>query len=186
MKRDEVEEFLRRAAARRAQAEAQRRAQQGNPPVRPVTPPVPPQRPGQRNPPGRLAQRLEPEDVVILEPVEAEVIEAEAVGGQRRLRPAVEGPRDGSRQIGSRAPTQYDVDQADEQMETHLHQVFDHQLGNLRKDNIAEGPPPPVAAASDTRVSEAASSIANMLRSPANLRNAIILNEIMTPPRHLW
>jgi len=182
MKRDEVEEFLRRAAARRAQAEAQRRAQQGaNPPARPA-PPVPPQ----RTPPARLAQRLEPEDVVILEPVEAEIIEAESVSGPRRLGPAVEGLRDGSRQIGNRAPTAYDVDQADENMEAHLHQVFDHKLGHLKKDNIASGPAPPVASASDTRISEAAASIANMLRSPASLRNAIILNEIMTPPRHLW
>ena len=183
MKRDEVEEFLRRAAARRAQAEAQRRAQQANPPVRPVAPPAGPQRPAQRTPPGRLTQRLEPGEVEILE---AELVETEPIGGPRRLGPAVEGLRDGSRQIGSRAPTAHDVDQADENMEAHLHQVFDHKLGHLRKDNIAEGPAPRVASASDTRVSEAASSIANMLRSPASLRNAIILNEIMTPPRHLW
>jgi hypothetical protein len=172
MKRDEVEEFLRRAAARRAKAEAQRRAQQGKAPA----PPAPQQRPT----PARLVQSLGPDDVVILNPVDAEIVEAEVVGEPRRLSTPPEGLR------SARVLPSSEIDQADEQMEAHLHQVFDHQLGHLRKDNIATGPPPPVAEPGDTRISEAAASIRNMLKSPGNLRNAIILNEILTPPRHLW
>lgn len=182
MKRDEVEEFLRRAAARRAQADAQRRAKQQRVAQQGQQPPPP-----QRVPPSRLTERLEPEDVVLLEPVQAEVVQPHTLSRQSSLQAADERRRDGSRQIGNRPPQfAQQVEMADDNMEAHLHQVFDHKLGRLRKDAIAEGPPPPVAAPGDTRVSEAAASIANMLRSPANLRNAIILNEIMTPPRHLW
>jgi hypothetical protein len=183
-KRDEVEEFLRRAAARRAQAEAQRRAKSGQ--QAGSQPPYAPQQP-QRTAPARLAQSLGTEDIVLLEPIDAEIIEAEVVRSPNRISASVDRNMDGSRQIGRKAMQfSQQVDQADENMEAHLHQVFDHKLGHLRKDNIAGGPAPPVASANDTRVSEAASSIAAMLRSPASLRAAIILNEIMTPPRHLW
>jgi hypothetical protein len=72
-----------------------------------------------------------------------------------------------------------EVDQADEKLESHLHQVFDHQVGRLKTTATDYAA---LAASDAKRTGFTAGSIAGMLLSPDNLRNAIILGEILKRP----
>ena len=77
------------------------------------------------------------------------------------------------------------VDQSDDRMESHLHQVFEHKLGQLGTET---------AAAADSildddgpkQVPTSAGSLSEMLRNPQSLRNAIVAREILSRPEHLW
>jgi hypothetical protein len=63
---------------------------------------------------------------------------------------------------------------ADDKLEAHLQQVFQHQLGRLQQ-----------TAASPTREvsgSPIARSVAEMLRSPQGIQQMVVLNEIMRRP----
>jgi hypothetical protein len=173
--RDEVEEFLRRAAARRAAAQAQG---QGQAPFA-----IPP-----RQPPPTLQPPLRPlttQEVVMLQPVtapvEAEVIEPELVEVGDSVSQSVLEHMRGTQEIGNRVrQLGQEVDQADEKLEAHLQQVFDHRVGQL-KVRSTESPRPPVPQ----RLAPAAFSpgdIAQMLLSPASVRSAIILGEVLKRP----
>jgi len=168
---NEIEEFLKRAAAMRA------RQQQGAQPTaaRPSAPPPPPSAPP-------LSARL-PTSIV----QDAEVIEAEEVTGDdvanyvtRHLDSGLFKQR--AAQLGS------EIKSADEAIEAHLHQTFEHRLGQLggstaRADDSSLDDDETAAAAAKA---PATTSFADLLRSPQNLRNAIILSEIFNPPRHRW
>jgi hypothetical protein len=193
MKRDEVEEFLRRAAQRRAQAEEQqRRAQQAQ--GRPVPmPPVPlqptpfpqPGQPPRRMPPARLVPAGQPQEAILLEPIEAEVVTAE-LAGTDRIGAAVARDFAASRQIEHRtAQLGERVGLADDTLDAHLHQAFDHEIGRLRTSTAAPAAASP-SAGTTPGGSPAANSILQMFRSPENLRNTIILNEIITRPEDRW
>jgi hypothetical protein len=175
--KDEVEEFLRRVAQLRAQAEAQARAQQQRPGFQP-----PQQMPPQRmTPPARLVPAQE--EVVYLEPAEAEVVDAELaelgddVGRHvsQHLRGDVEIAAH-TRQLGA------EVDQADDKLETHLHQTFDHQLGRLKKTASDSAAVEHVKPAPDVTIGE----IRSMLSSPASIRDAIIMAEVLRRPEDRW
>lgn len=85
------------------------------------------------------------------------------------------------------------VDQADEQMEAHLHQVFDHRLGSIgtaRPIPIRDGTDEPIGQrtartdasedpAEAPRSNPLAAEIAGMLRNPQQIRQAVILGEIL-------
>jgi hypothetical protein len=201
-KRDEVEEFLRRAAARRAAAQGQRPPQppsQPSPPQaqQPVWTPPAPQQPFQQRPPqpvypqppappqrrpGSLA------DVVMLEPVElvdAEIVEVAPPRRDLASRPA------GSQFRGSQAIAQHaqqlgaEVDLADDKLEAHLHQVFDHKVGDLKRSTMEAGAISPSQAARDAPLPGAV-SIAAMLVDPQSLRNAILMAEILRRPEENW
>src|SRR5438552_12943247 len=68
--KDEVEDFLRRVAQMRAQAEAQARGQQPRP-----APQRPPPKPPRATPPARLVPARQ--ETVIAEPLQAEIVDAE-------------------------------------------------------------------------------------------------------------
>jgi hypothetical protein len=180
--KDEVEEFLRRVAQLRAQAEAQARAQQQRPGFQP--PPAPSQRqapPQRQTPPARLVPAQE--EVVYLEPAEAEVVDAElaelgdSVG--RHVTQHLRGDQEitaHTRQLGA------EVDLADDKLEARLHQTFDHQVGHLRKtasDTAAIEHP---KAAPDVTMAE----IRTMLSTPASIRDAIVMAEILRRPEDRW
>jgi hypothetical protein len=168
--RDEVEEFLKRVAQMRAQAEAQARGQQQRPAARPAAPP-----PRQ---PSRLVPA--PQTIDVMQPAEAEVIDAElADSGDRVARHVAQHLRgreeiaEHTRRLGE------EVDLADDKLEARLHQVFDHQVGRLKMSATDA----PAAAASDAvRSGFTSDSIVRMLLSPDNIRNAIILGEILRRP----
>jgi len=186
--KDEVEEFLRRVAQLRAQAEAQARAQQQQqqrPPIQqqqqrsPFQPQQPP--PPRTVPPARLAPARE--DVVYLEPVEVEVVDAELaelgddVG--RHVAQHLRGDQEiaeHTRQLGA------EVDQADDKLESRLHSVFDHQLGQLKKTATDTAATAHVRGLPDVSLGE----IRGLLRSPGSIRDAIVMAEILHRPVERW
>lgn len=192
--RDEVEEFLRRAAMRRMQAEAQARAkaqqrgqfpqqpaqqqgqfpqQQGNPQPQRNVPPAwtPPQRPATLT------------EVVMLEPVEIVDAEVADLGGgiARHVAQHIRG----ADQAEERDIVGAAIDQADERLESRLHQTFDHKIGQLGKSTMESAAVSPSESARSAAAPGAA-SIAQMLLDPHSLRNAVILVEILRRPEDLW
>lgn len=67
--------------------------------------------------------------------------------------------------------------QADDRLEAHLHEVFDHSIGSL---GAAPLTPPGARPAQAPKV--AAGQIADWLRRPEDLRRAIILQTILRSP----
>lgn len=195
--RDEVEEFLRRAAARRAAAQQQQPRPAAQPPVQqpqqqpfqqqPYQPPAPQyQQPYQPPVPQRRPATLA--EVVMLEPVdsvEAELVEVELADQTDRVGRSVEMHMRGTqaidvhtRRLGA------EVDLADDKLEAHLHQVFDHKVGNLKKSTPDAAPR--TDAASPELQTPAAAAFAKMLADPQSLRNTLILTEIMKRPEANW
>jgi hypothetical protein len=180
--RDEVEEFLKRVAQMRQQAEAQAKAQQQRPkPTQPAAPPaqqraVPPPRPA---PPQRLVPP--PQDIKYVEPVE--VVEAElsdrTEGFNRRVAHDLRGSEEiaqHTRQLGA------EVDLADDKLAAHLHQTFDHELGRLKKTASETAAIAHASPSSDVTVSE----LLQALRSPESIRDAIIMAEVLRRPEDRW
>ncbi|MBI3462832.1 MAG: hypothetical protein HY000_07195 [Planctomycetes bacterium] len=172
----EVEEFLRRAAERRTgeqRREAAATAQRPQP--APSRQPLAPVRDEPRKPPRRKPAR---------QPLQAEVLDDVTRGRDvaehvaQHFKP---------HQVLERAPSDMAVDQADEAMEEHLHSVFDHQLGKLRRPERAGAPTgaSQVASPREPAAMEAL-DLAGLLRNPQTARQAIILNEILSRPEDRW
>src|SRR5262245_18504457 len=129
--KDEVEEFLRRVAQMRAEAQAKGRTAPPQQP-KPASPRLP-KAPLAPTPPPRLVPALPPS---IAPPMQAEIIDAElsdtADRFSQRLRDDLRGTdqiAEHTRHLGE------DVDAADNKMQAHLHQVFDHKLGRLKSSS---------------------------------------------------
>ena len=152
---NEIDQFARQAAQRRAEGGRRPVAQRQGGWPQPA-----PRRPAAAQP------LVEAVPVELLEPVAERVRTHVASGNVGAL---------GSRKLAS------EVDQAAENLEEHVHDVFDHELGQLsrtpdesaRKSGAAI---PPTAAA----------GIAAMLTDPASIRQAIVLTEILQRPEHRW
>jgi hypothetical protein len=105
----------------------------------------------------------------------------------RHLQHAQTGLEQRDAHLGSR------IERADELMESRLEQRFDHALGRLAPTST-EGPDQ-AARSSETAVSQAslrgggsisASDLAQLLRSPQEFANAIVLSEILKRPVDRW
>ena len=156
---DEIEAFLRRAAARRQQ-------RQGGQQQRPAAPPP---------------RTLVPEIQIIEPAAEAEIVEAQPVRER-----TVGGQHLDTGDFAERASHMGErVGQADDKMEAHLQQVFDHKVGRLASSRKSDLQPQPATTATPTP-GTASSDIAAMLRSPQSIRQAIILSEILAPPESRW
>ena len=110
---------------------------------------------------------------------------AEHVDAHIKSRPV----SDHSKQLGKR------VALADENVEEHLHEVFDHEIGELESStaaisDVGQGTDAQIwenleerrarnAAAVDLRTAD----IARMIRDPVSMREAIIIGEILKPPK---
>ncbi len=162
--KDEIGEFLRRAAEKRGAGPAQ-------PARRPGQPPTPPR-------PVREVRPARPPKPVIEEPIEVELVEVPSTPVARRLG-ALEA-RDAANKAKSTAEALgHHIDLADERMAEHLHSVFDHQVGTLghaTKGVQAQKPLPQTSAA----------GLAAMIGDPVRLRQAILMNEILQRPEHRW
>jgi hypothetical protein len=172
----EVEEFLRRAAERRT-AEQRREITTGaqRPEQTPSRRPPPPKREEPPKPRRRKMAR-EPLQAEVLDEVKRGTDVAEHVAQHFKPRPVLE-----------RAPSAQAVDQADEAMQEHLHAVFDHQIGSLRRREggqlqQTESEPAPQRYQSAV----AATDLISLLRDPQSVRHAIVLNEILSRPEHRW
>src|SRR4029450_1176473 len=187
--RDEVEEFLRRAAARRAAAQQQQQRPPAAPPPQPgwaqppqAPPPQPfqpprPQQPFSQQPqrrPASLAEVVILEPVPTPQPVQAEVVDAELDEQTDRLGRYVKQDLRGTEEIAEHTRHLGEVaDQADDKMAAHLHQVFDHRVGQLKKQATDSVPKTPEVG--DEAITLTSANIAEMMRSPQAIRNAIIL-----------
>lgn len=170
---DEVGEFLRRAAQKRGG---------GRPAEMEV---VRPESRGSQRP--RVAQEARAK-AAAGSVVEAQTVDEGPLGGKV---PALAERHLDSRELAERASHLSHVDQADEEMQSHLQQVFDHQLGSLapRLADSAE----PAAGDHATAPSEAptampttAEALAVLLSNPQSLRGAVILTEIFRRPTERW
>jgi hypothetical protein len=202
--RDEVEEFLRRAAARRAAAQQQQQQPQQHRPLVPPPPqpqqgwaPPPPPQPPPQFPPPRQPFAPQPvrrpatlSEVVILEPapvasVEAEVVDAELADQQDRLGRFVAQDLRGAQEIEAHTrQLGAEVDRADDKMEARLHQVFDHSVGQLKKQATDSIPKTPEGA--DIAPALTSANLAELMRSPPAIRSAIVLGEILHRPEERW
>lgn len=175
--RDEVEEFLRRAAQRRAQVEAQARgAAQGKRPAKPP-PAAPPAR--------RLAQQGEP--LVVLQPVDAQVVDAQLVNSVDRIAAEVNQLARGAASVSAHsARLGAEVDRADDNLDAHLQSVFDHKLGSLQATPIGNATGPAASPSAQRIATATQTNILRMLRTPGGMRDAIIISEVLKRPEERW
>ena len=164
---DDLDDFLKQAAQRRQQRQQQKN---NRPPVvQPVAEPS-------RSAPPRLQQQ---------DPIpSAQVVDS------KPYTPTV-GNLSSSLPSASRSN---DIDQADERMQAHVQQVFQHEISSLRQSEqkpspkkkqkkeqrLQETPATPAEVQPTAKVSSA--SLAAQLRDPQSLRMAIIAHEIMKRP----
>lgn len=170
----DVEDFLKRVAQMRAEAQA--RANQQRQPPAPKPMPKPQAAP-QRQPPQRTQAPTRPALA------QADVVEAELAergdGVARHVREHLRGTdaiAEHTRQLGA------EVDLADDKLEAHLHAVFDHDLGQLKKTS-GQAEVRPVQPVMPQLTLD---SIARLLRSPTAARDALILAEIFQRPNERW
>jgi hypothetical protein len=169
----EIEDFLRRAAQRRA-------GQAGGQPAGAPPPPRPAARP-----PGAAA---EVRPVAAL--VEPEVLNEGPLGSDvsRHVGEYLDTGeiRRSTSQLGS------EVAETDERLETRVHEVFDHEVSRFANVLGESAKAPSVelqASVAEDRgqgLSVAAAGLPAMLNSAAGLRQAIILNEILQRPVDRW
>jgi len=214
---NEVEEFLRRAAARRAQVEAQMRAQaearargqqmpppqqqqqipvayspQQQPPAA-YSPQQPPVAYGQARPtPPRMTsapQSLSQQQAYSNPSMAQTVVAAELAESTDRVSASVAAHLRGAQQI-SEHTSQLGQGVSGEvgQLQSHLQQTFDHQVGRLKTTTAATAPTQREDSNATAAVVAKATvlGIAHMLQSPENIRSAIILNEVFNRPLDRW
>ncbi|HZZ81423.1 MAG TPA: hypothetical protein VFE62_23175 [Gemmataceae bacterium] len=151
---DEVSEFLRRAAQQRGTAGHTR------------TPPPPQPPPVQRRP-------------AVAPPQEAAAAEAARPARPRTLSPTFSDPL-GQRALAERKVEAKEVVQAEAAMQSHLSQVFSHQVGTLAADKQA------TASAASEPPPAPTDEVVEMLRDPHSIRDAIIVSEILRRPTERW
>ena len=179
---DEIGEFLRRAAKGRAgqperpaAPEAGQPAQAGLPP-RPVQPRAQAGRPQQRRP----AQR----------PVQAQVVEPQRPPVGEGVKEAVEKDLNTSVFQQRAQSLGEETRQTRQTTEQRLHKKFDHELGSLEAESHKR-------AKSATKAKEpaaeplavpatSAAGFAALLANVDNVRQAVVLNEILQRPEHRW
>lgn len=76
---------------------------------------------------------------------------------------------------------------ADDKMDSHVHQVFDHNIGALHHSTDKQsGDEEAVPAQSGSEVSKAASDVRDMLSGARGVRKAVIMSEIINRPGDRW
>jgi hypothetical protein len=168
--KDEVEDFLRRVAQMRASAEAQAKGQQPRPA---------PQRPPPKQPRTVPVARLVPAQQSPAPPLPVEIVDAELAERGDRLGERVRSDLRGTEQIAEHTrQLGADVDAADTKMQAHLHQVFDHKLGQLK----SSGGETALVTGDRSAAEQSLDQIRRMLRSPQSVRDAIIMSEVLRRP----
>ncbi|MHB8970891.1 MAG: hypothetical protein ACYC3X_15350 [Pirellulaceae bacterium] len=166
---DDLEAFLRQAAQRRVQRNAAPPRPVAAPP--PPPPPAPPRAP--LTPPTSAAPP--PPKVVPSKVAPARVVPAKVVSAPE---PTRLGTRMNTAGVGQHAAhLGEEIELADDHMEAHLTQKFDHQIGSK---GMAEAGDQLASSGEPTLDLE---SLAAMLKNPTSIRHAVVLNEILTRPR---
>jgi hypothetical protein len=111
-----------------------------------------------------------------------------APGGQSRESVAAHvKQRLGSQRFEAREKNLSEIVKVDQQIESHLHQVFDHQISRIAAQS-GEAAAPIVATvvpASTAQPSTPSSWVA-LFANPDSVKQAIVLNEILTRPESRW
>lgn len=188
---DEVGEFLRRAAQQRA---GQQRAGQGQPkeqqadkrhvaqPVAQAATPIAPAQPARRPLVERpVHARTADTRTVDVEAVEVEVLEDVYVG--RSVADHVQQHL-GARPVVQRGPQGEVVESSVQNMQAHLQQTFDHEVGHLAQRSSAEGTS--VATLAPDATLPTANQLRTILGSPQGVGQAILLSEILRRPEERW
>ncbi|MGE3777130.1 MAG: hypothetical protein AB7F89_08105 [Pirellulaceae bacterium] len=175
---NEIEEFLKRAAALRAQQQ-QRGSRQAGAPSAPAPAPVP-------APVRTIAQPSPP----VAEIVDAIVVDGGDTGDvSAHVQRQFQRLGGGSSPFGEQRLAER-VRQADDVMEAHLHGKFEHRLGRLgaatsrAEDSTLDDEETAALAAASTTAAPV--DFLQLLRNPHSLRTAIILSEVLTPPTERW
>ena len=168
----EIEAFLRKAAANKKGGVKQNAPAASPPPMHPGQTPRKQQRQETRR---KGPLRPEPQE-------QQPFRKSESVGQhvQRHIR---------SGGIGEREPhLAENLENADERIEEHLHEVFDHKLGNLTSttETISQGTDARVWEDNQQETSDMANRLFDMLSSPQQVGAAIVLSEIIRRPEERW
>jgi hypothetical protein len=176
--KNEVEEFLRRVAQMRAQAEAQAKGQQQERAQKSQA--RPPQQPARQQPPTQQPYSAPAPPRTIAKPLQqVEIVDAELADRSDRVSRQVTEDLRGTQQISEHTRRLgAEVDSADEKMEAHLHQIFDHKLGQLKSSTSEAAVLQTDKAAAELSLTQ----IVQMLRSPSSIRDAVIMAEILKRP----
>jgi hypothetical protein len=163
--RAEVEEFLRRAQGKQAEP---RRPVQTAPPPRQRPPQRPPSEPANRpGQPARHPQRP-PERTPEPEPV---VLRVEGVAEHVARSVSTADVTENTNKLGA------EVALADDKLESHLQQTFQHPIGKLQHREEAE---------QKLQAPTIAEEIRQLIRQPAGMRQLIIAGEILRRPEERW
>ena len=167
MARD-IEEFLRRAAERRKQAQqggggGQQRPPAQRPPAQRPAPPPPRQTISSRDIVSNRTQFPEQQPHSI---------------GEESIDEHVRRHIDVSDIVEHVDHLAEEIEQADERMDAHLDQVFDHEVGS--KIGSGKGATDELKRA--TRNNSAAQDLLKLLQSPATVRQSIMIAEILKRP----
>ena len=186
---NEIEEFLRRAGkgARKAQPKPRRQQQPARPQQQQVRQQAPPKqhvsleqrRLNKEAKERRDTKQQQANKVAKAKQKRQRQRERMGDGVGRHVREHIESRPVGehSNELGKH------VGLADERVEQHLHDVFDHQLGGLSKDQVfQESQGTDAAVWTKKETISPATKIRAMLRDPDSVRNAIILTEIFNRP----
>ena len=145
---NDLEKFLQQAAERLAQKAGNRAAQ-----------------------PSRPSDSL-PSSTRQSQPPLAEVVTAEVIDTRPQLGNLRESGPDPLSTIDTRPALAQNISQTDERMLDHVHQVFDHQLSQLKAASASLSGAP---ALSNRPIDN---PIMDLLRSPSTIRSAFIASEI--------
>jgi len=167
---DEVDDFLRRVAQMRAQAQAKSEPR-----------PTPKQKqPKQQRtkPPARLVPARQ-ETAPSLSPANAEVVDAELADNSDRVGRLVARDLSGAEEIAEHTRRMgAEAAAANDKMQAHLHQVFDHQLGRLKSSSVETALVETERSAPQLSLDK----IIQLLRSPGSVRDAIVMAEVLKRP----
>ncbi len=161
---DDLEAFLRRAAEQRlARKRAAKRASQ------PATPPV--AQPTQQAPPSRsrpvVATPVSPEHII------SGTGARESVGEHVAHHMQSAEIAESARELGDR------VRKEEEAFESRLESVFDHEIGTLSSERTEATR---IGEKSDKQKAAARAFLTDLFRNKDQLRKAIVLREILSPP----
>lgn len=174
----DIEEFLKMAAQRRQQQKQNAGGQQAVPPQQPAPAQQPParkppvQRPtAQRRPPALQQPAVQKKRPQPAQPVRQ--LSQQSVSDHVRQHLDTRDIVAHAENLGE------EVGLADEKLEGHLHDVFDHSVSRMENQKQSSGE---TIASSNRNTSRIAAELHAMLRSPKSVRQAIVLAEILKRP----
>ena len=174
----DIEEFLRMAAARKKQQAAQQAPQnqppQNQPPQNQPPQSQPPQQQTNRSRPQPVQQNRQPDtDIFIIE--EEPPAQISRLQSSIRTSVSTDDIAEHTSHLGDSVNQRHDI------TESRVQEKFDHNLGQLKKQDITE--PGTVDHGTGVENPPDITMMLNLIRNPNSLKQAIILKEIFDRPK---